>query len=204
LPSLGEDMGKLPDVPESIGASGEFFVFDYMQRRFPGTFSARNWVSALRQKYFPEMPPSDIDNALGADFVWTDPLGKLTGTPTKKLYLEVKLCAQHEPQPFRMHAARRLEPSRNGPVPGPLTRSRAAGRTRNEWVLAKQCHATRRLGRSGQLACANELYVVVVVTGVISPSAIRVAALVPDPIQQIKDGGATYEMNELVFSPRYQ
>ena len=31
----------------------------------------------------------------------------------------------------------------------------------------------------------------------------RVAALVPDPIQQIKDGGATYEMNELVFSPRY-
>ena len=57
---------------------------------------------------------------------------------------------------------------------------------------------------SGELACANELYVVVVVTGVISPSAIRVAALVPDPIQQIKDGGATYEMNELVFSPRYQ
>ena len=44
-----------------------------------------------------------------------------------------------------MHAARRLEPSRNRPVPGPLTRSRAAGRTRNEWVLAKQCHATRRL-----------------------------------------------------------
>ena len=37
----------------------------------------------------------------------------------------------------------------------------------------------------------------------ISPSVVRVAALVPDPIQQIKDGGATYEMNELVFSPRY-
>ena len=46
---------------------------------------------------------------------------------------------------------------------------------------------------------------VVFVTGVmISPSVIRVAALVPDPIQQIKDGGATYEMNELVFSPRCQ
>ena len=57
---------------------------------------------------------------------------------------------------------------------------------------------------SGELACANKLYVVVFVTGVmISPSVIRVAALVPDPIQQIKDGGATYEMNELVFSPRY-
>ena len=56
---------------------------------------------------------------------------------------------------------------------------------------------------SGELACANELYVVVFVTGVmISPSVIRVAALVPDPTQQIKDG-ATYEMNELVFSPRY-
>ena len=53
-------------------------------------------------------------------------------------------------------------------------------------------------------ACANELYVVVFVTGVmISPSVIRVAALVPDPTQQIKDG-ATYEMNELVFSPRCQ
>ena len=38
----------------------------------------------------------------------------------------------------------------------------------------------------------------------ISPSVVRVAALVPDPIQQIKDGGATYEMNELVFSPRCQ
>ena len=104
-----------------------------------------------------------------------------------------------------MHAARRHDPSRNGPVPGPLTRSRAAGRTRNEWVLAKQCHATRRLGRSGQLACANELYVVVFVTGgmISPPSVIRVAALVPDPTQQIKDG-ATYEMNELVFSPRCQ
>ena len=57
---------------------------------------------------------------------------------------------------------------------------------------------------SGELACANKLYVVVFVTGVmISPSVVRVAALVPDPIQQIKDGGATYEMNELVFSPRY-
>ena len=57
---------------------------------------------------------------------------------------------------------------------------------------------------SGELACANELYVVVFVTGVmISPSVIRVAALVPDPTQQIKDG-ATYEMNELVFSPRCQ
>ena len=55
-----------------------------------------------------------------------------------------------------------------------------------------------------ELACANKLYVVVFVTGVmISPSVVRVAALVPDPIQQIKDGGATYEMNELVFSPRY-
>ena len=58
---------------------------------------------------------------------------------------------------------------------------------------------------SGELACANKLYVVVFVTGVmISPSVVRVAALVPDPIQQIKDGGATYEMNELVFSPRCQ
>ena len=58
---------------------------------------------------------------------------------------------------------------------------------------------------SGELACANKLYVVVFVTAVmISSSVIRVAALVPDPIQQIKDGGATYEMNELVFSPRYQ
>ena len=61
---------------------------------------------------------------------------------------------------------------------------------------------------SGELACANKLYVVVFVAGVmssvmISPSVVRVAALVPDPIQQIKDGGATYEMNELVFSPRY-
>ena len=51
----------------------------------------------------------------------------------------------------------------------------------------------------------NKRYVVVFVTGVmISPSVVRVAALVPDPIQQIKDGGATYEMNELVFSPRCQ
>ena len=38
--------------------------------------------------------------------------------------------------------------------------------------------------------------------GVISPSAFRVAALVPDPIQQIKDGGATYEMKELWSSRR--
>ena len=54
------------------------------------------------------------------------------------------------------------------------------------------------------LLLSNELYVVVFVTGVmISPSVIRVAALVPDPTQQIKDG-ATYEMNELVFSPRCQ
>ena len=45
---------------------------------------------------------------------------------------------------------------------------------------------------SGELACANKLYVVVFVTGVmISPSVVRVAALVPDPIQQIKDGGAS-------------
>ena len=40
---------------------------------------------------------------------------------------------------------------------------------------------------SGELACANKLYVVVFVTGVmISPSVVRVATLVPDPIQQIK------------------
>ena len=49
--------------------------------------------------------------------------------------------------------------------------------------------------------------VVFVTGGMISPSVIRVAALVPDPTQQIKDAGkdgATYEMNELVFSPRCQ
>ena len=113
---------------------------------------------------------------------------------------------------FRTHSSQSVTPT----PPAPFLLPILPGAGPCALVLAPLPHVQERRelpatseparGRpSGELACANKLYVVVFVTGVmISPSVIRVAALVPDPIQQIKDGGATDEMNELVFSPRYQ
>ena len=128
-------------------------------------------VSPTAVEYFPDTPASEVDNALGSDFEWTDPKGKLTGKPYKKVYLEVKSCVQSEPQPFRMST--------------------------NEWSLAERCHATRKFGKNA------ELYVIAVVTGVTSRTDVRLAKLLPDPLQQVKDGNATAVASELVIYPQY-
>ena len=122
-------------VPEEVGASGEFYVFNQLQQLLPN-FTHVCWVSKFRLSYLPDCHSDGINNELGADFVYQDPIGKLTGSgKNETVYIEVKSMTQDAIGAFRMSI--------------------------NEWSLARICHASGGKGHSVRL-----VYVVAVVTSV--------------------------------------
>ena len=106
--------GLADNVPEAIGASGEWFTYQWLMRHLPD-FTALNWVSEMKRNYLPDAPADTILNDLGADFRYHDRNGTITKSGRSELlFIEVKSVTQDAPQPFRMSI--------------------------NEWTRAQRCH----------------------------------------------------------------
>uniref|UniRef100_A0A7S2DJR9 Protein NO VEIN C-terminal domain-containing protein n=1 Tax=Haptolina brevifila TaxID=156173 RepID=A0A7S2DJR9_9EUKA len=113
-PSMREWCGAdlADDVPEEVGASGEYFIFAQLQRLLPD-FVRSCWLSKFKLQFFPG--ENGIENELGADFRYHDCAGKLTGSGKSELvFIEVKSLTQECIAPFRMSIG--------------------------EWKRAKSCH----------------------------------------------------------------
>jgi len=88
------------DVPEDVGASGEYFVFLQLRSMLPN-FVRANWVSKLKLHFLPGS--EDIKNDVGADFIYQDMAGLLTGSGKGEvLYIEVKSLTQEAVGPVRL------------------------------------------------------------------------------------------------------
>jgi len=102
LPNIGEWGGaSLADnVPEEVGASGEYFVFMQLQKLLPD-FGLSCWLSKFKHQFYPGS--GFIENDLGADFRYHDRAGILTGSGKSELvFIEVKSQIQEASAPFRM------------------------------------------------------------------------------------------------------
>lgn len=117
-PSIGEWGGAdlADDVPEEVGASGEYFVFMQLKQLLPD-FAHACWLSKFKHQFFPD--EGGIENDLGADFRYHDRAGILTGSgQSELLFIEVKSLTQECIAPFRMSI--------------------------REWSRAKACHPVQR------------------------------------------------------------
>ena len=100
------------DLSIEVGASGEYFVYLQLCEMLP-EFTEACWVSTLKQHYIVE--PSNMDNQMGCDFLYTDFSGVLSGANTSLLcHIEVKSSVRVGLQPFHM--------------------------SMNEWRCAERCH----------------------------------------------------------------
>jgi len=88
-------------VPEDVGASGEYFVYQYLHGLLPD-FVRACWISSLKLHYFPDAT-WPIENDLGADFCYVDRGGRLSGSGrSETVYIEVKSMTQESMTPFRL------------------------------------------------------------------------------------------------------